>query len=64
VPPRDVDALASAICRLLDDPQLARSLGDQARAHVAERYSLTSMVAATVALITDLLNTSRRSNWR
>lgn len=46
VPPRDPQALASALLELLADPELARELGRRGRrrvelAHTAERYSAT-----------------------
>jgi glycosyltransferase involved in cell wall biosynthesis len=40
VPPRDPEALAGALERLLADPAGARALGNKAREHVRERYSL------------------------
>ena len=40
VPARDPSALAAALRRLLDDPDLAARLGRAARATVAERYTL------------------------
>ena len=40
IPPRDADALAQALERLLADPAWARQLGANARDHVREHYSL------------------------
>jgi glycosyltransferase involved in cell wall biosynthesis len=40
IPPRDVDALAGALARLLSDPAWARQLGAKAQAHVREHFSL------------------------
>ena len=40
IPPRDAEALAGALERLLADPAFAQRLGANARAHVRERYSL------------------------
>jgi glycosyltransferase involved in cell wall biosynthesis len=40
IPPRDADALAAALERLLCDPVWARRLGADARDHVREHYSL------------------------
>jgi glycosyltransferase involved in cell wall biosynthesis len=39
VPPRDPEALADALRRVLEDPDLARRLGEAARARVAERFT-------------------------
>ena len=50
VAPRDARALADAIVRLLDDPELARALAERARPHVLERYAQERMVARTLAL--------------
>ncbi|MFM6851742.1 MAG: glycosyltransferase [Terrabacter sp.] len=48
VPPEDVDALAVAMDRLLDDPDLARRLGAAGRRLVAERYSPADATAALI----------------
>jgi glycosyltransferase involved in cell wall biosynthesis len=50
VPPRDPAALAAAIRRLLDDPDLARRLADEARRRVRERFSEQRMVELTLGL--------------
>jgi glycosyltransferase involved in cell wall biosynthesis len=49
VPPDAPDALADAILRLLDDPQLARRLAEAAREQ-AQRYTEKRMVAETLAV--------------
>lgn len=38
VPPRDSDAIAAAVLRLLEQPELARKLGGAARKAMTERY--------------------------
>jgi len=43
VPPRDGDALAEKIAAVLDDPALAASLGQAARAQIEKSYSLNAM---------------------
>jgi len=39
-PPGDAEALARAIARLMDDPELRRSLGQQARLRILEKFAL------------------------
>ncbi len=51
VPPGDVGALAGAITRLLQDPALARRLGDNARARVSHRFSRESMLGGLERLL-------------
>jgi glycosyltransferase involved in cell wall biosynthesis len=55
VSPRDPTALAAAIQRILDDPALAKSMGLQAKARMAERFSVDAMVAATQGLYDELV---------
>lgn len=55
VPPGDTDALAGALVRLLDEPELAHRLGAAARAQVESHFSLAKMVDAQVTLFEDLL---------
>jgi glycosyltransferase involved in cell wall biosynthesis len=43
VPPRDPHALAAALRRLLDDPELARRLGEAGRERVAQDFSASKM---------------------
>ncbi|HEX8999661.1 MAG TPA: glycosyltransferase, partial [Blastocatellia bacterium] len=40
VPPSDVEALAEAIGKLMDDAALRRDLGQQGRARVMDKYDL------------------------
>jgi glycosyltransferase involved in cell wall biosynthesis len=50
VPPRDSDALADAIIRLLEKPDEARLFAERAQRHVLARYSESAMVEQTLAL--------------
>jgi glycosyltransferase involved in cell wall biosynthesis len=50
VPPRDHQAMAAAIVRLLTDPALCRRMGDAGRARVGERFTVERMVAETAAV--------------
>lgn len=55
VPPGDVDALARAVTRLLDDPDLAARLGAAGRDHVRGTYGMPAVVDALEALYRDVL---------
>jgi glycosyltransferase involved in cell wall biosynthesis len=50
VPPRDVNALATAVLRVLRDPELAQRLGEGARARVVARHSVPAMAAGNLAV--------------
>jgi glycosyltransferase involved in cell wall biosynthesis len=54
-PESDSRALADRITELARDPELARSLGAEARAHVAEEFALAPMVKATRQFYEDAL---------
>jgi L-malate glycosyltransferase len=56
VTPGDVDGLAAAISRLLDDKTTATRLGQSARRRVFSRYSLEQAVASTERLYAELLH--------
>ncbi|MBI4795527.1 MAG: glycosyltransferase family 4 protein [Deltaproteobacteria bacterium] len=43
IPPKDPQALARSLARLLENPDLARSLGQKAQEHIKEKYSLERM---------------------
>jgi glycosyltransferase involved in cell wall biosynthesis len=49
VPPGDPEALAAAVGRLLDDPELAARLGAAGRARVVERFTWRAVAEQTVA---------------
>lgn len=50
IPPRDADALAAAITRLLNDPPLRKHMGLLGAARLEERFSARQMVADTIAV--------------
>ncbi len=50
VPPRDPDALASALARLRDDAGLRRDLGEKARAQIERSFGLRRSIGAFEAL--------------
>ncbi|MCF6525521.1 glycosyltransferase [Streptomyces sp. JJ36] len=55
VPPEDPHALASAVLRLLADPELRAELGDQAQRHVRAERDVRRTATAVDALYRDLL---------
>jgi glycosyltransferase involved in cell wall biosynthesis len=55
VPPRDPEALADALRRVLGDAELARRLGEAARARVAERFSAAEQERRILALYDDVV---------
>jgi glycosyltransferase involved in cell wall biosynthesis len=60
VEPGDAAALAGAVSKLLQQPALARRLGDAARKAIVDRYSVEKMVRATESLYLDLLARKQR----
>jgi radical SAM protein with 4Fe4S-binding SPASM domain len=64
VAPGDDAAAAAALARLLDDPALARSLGDRGRARVVERFSHDRATERVQALWDELLARGPRSPAR
>jgi glycosyltransferase involved in cell wall biosynthesis len=55
VPPKDPEALASAILHLLADRELARNLGEAGRIRVESEFTLEIMVARLEELYDSLL---------
>ena len=53
-PPRDVQAIAAHVSRLVDDPGLRRRLGDAARQRAVDSFSLSAMVRNYRDLYLDL----------
>ena len=56
VPPSDPVALADRIRRVLEDPALARSMGDNARSHVQKNHSMQSMAEGHLNVFRTLMN--------
>jgi L-malate glycosyltransferase len=60
VPPKDSAALARAVCRILESPRLAASMGQAARRRVLECFSNERMIDRTQRLYDGLLEQARR----
>jgi glycosyltransferase involved in cell wall biosynthesis len=58
VPPRDPEALAASVLRVIEDRALAARLGDAGRRHVEERFTVDSMVDGTLAVYGELLGSA------
>jgi len=56
VAPEDADALAAAIARLIDDPQLRAKLGEAGRERMQKEFSIATMADKHVALYESLLD--------
>lgn len=56
VPPRDADALADAVNRLLSDEALRRRLGEGGKKRVAEHFTAEGMLDRMMRLYQDVLN--------
>jgi rhamnosyl/mannosyltransferase len=50
VPPEDPDALAEALSRLLDDPELRARFGRAARARIEQQFTAERMITDTLAV--------------
>lgn len=59
VPPRDHDAMAQAIVRLVRDPELRRRLGEAGRARVCAHFTAERMVRATLGVYERLVEQAR-----
>jgi glycosyltransferase involved in cell wall biosynthesis len=55
IPPKDPEALAQSLARVLEDPGLAQSLGQKAREHVQEKYSLERLAQEVNAAYDELV---------
>ncbi len=59
VPPRDPDALADAVIRVLTEPELAARLRDAGRRHVDAGFTVNTMVEGNLEVYRGLVEASR-----
>jgi polysaccharide biosynthesis protein PelF len=52
--PRDVDGLADAVCALIEDPALARTLGIRGHARVRRRFSQQAFISRYRQILSDV----------
>lgn len=57
-PPRDPEALAGALVRMVREPDLARRLAEQGREKVEKKFSVDSMVEGSIRVYERLLDSS------
>lgn len=55
VPVENADEIADAVCRLLDQPEMAQAFGDRARRRVVDEFAMDRMLSKTEALYLRLL---------
>jgi glycosyltransferase involved in cell wall biosynthesis len=55
VPPRDPDAFAAALRKLVQDADLRQRMGHRAREHVLSRFSVERLLDDVAALYEELL---------
>jgi len=53
--PKDPDAMAAAILRILNDPKLARQMVEEAKKKIEANYTLEHMASQTIAVYEELL---------
>ena len=56
MPAQNPEALANAIVKLIDDPNLAQRLGQAAQQKAFSDFSLARMIIKTKSVYTELLN--------
>ena len=55
IPPRDPNEIAEKINYLIDNPDIARQIGENAKAYVREKFSIESMVEQTDKLLESMI---------
>jgi len=61
IPPKDPEALALSLARLLENPELAKRLGQKARERVQEKYSLERLAQVVNATYDELAQRKLRN---
>ncbi len=63
VPPKDEKALAEAILKVLESPDLSRHLGENARRRVSEKFSMETMVDGWIECYEFVKNQRSKYEW-
>lgn len=56
VPPNDPQSLADVVCRLIQEPDLARSMGVEGRARVEERFALGAQMRKVLGVLREAVS--------
>jgi L-malate glycosyltransferase len=64
VPPADANAIATAVGRLAESPELRTEMGALARTRAVEKYSMKEMAARTLALYRECVKKTREERGR
>ncbi len=62
VPPADADALAEAMCKLIDNPQTWPQMARMGRAHVEANFDIQGLNDSLAALFEDLIHKNSRNS--
>ena len=63
VPPGDLEAMAAAVCRLLDDSELRQRMGEAGRRRVEGRYAIQRHVDAVLQVYEEVLRQRSDRRW-
>jgi glycosyltransferase involved in cell wall biosynthesis len=61
LPPREVDALSAAIIKMIESPDLMRSMGEASQCIAREKFSMDRMADEMIAMYNDLLGPTKES---
>ncbi|MBF0510780.1 MAG: GT4 family glycosyltransferase PelF [Candidatus Omnitrophica bacterium] len=59
VEPKEIDAMANAVLRILKDPQLSANLVKEAKKKIEEKYTLAQMARSTIAVYDQVMKSTK-----